>query len=110
MAVVTRDLPLGIAALPLDQTEAGPCGSEEVEVRVLLFSVLRDLVGTGDLTLRLPVPARGEDLIDWLSIDYPALRVYRAVTRIAVNEAYVPPFTELRDGDEIALITPVSGG
>ncbi len=106
------DLPTGIVALPLDPPrDDPPAGTPaEVGVRVLLFSVLRDLVGTGEIDLVLPAPARGEDVLDWLAVEYPAIRRYASVTRLAVNHVYAPPFTELRDGDEVALITPVSGG
>jgi molybdopterin converting factor small subunit len=35
---------------------------------------------------------------------------HRAAIRLAVNQTYVPTDTRLHDGDEVALITPVSGG
>ena len=82
----------------------------EIEVRVVLFSVLRELVGSSEIALKLPAPARGEDVVGRLAAEYPALRSYGSVTRLAVNEVYASPSTALRDGDEVALITPVSGG
>ena len=35
---------------------------------------------------------------------------FRSYIRIAVNEAYVDLGFELHDGDEVAIIPPVSGG
>ena len=77
---------------------------------VLLFSVLKQKVGQGRLTLSLEAPATGADLLDYLEVQYPALRDYRTVLRLAVNQEYVPETVTLADGDEVALITPVSGG
>jgi molybdopterin converting factor small subunit len=41
---------------------------------------------------------------------YPAIHPYLAKSAFAVNEQYVSPDTELKDGDQLALIPPVSGG
>ncbi len=79
-------------------------------LNVLLFSVLKQKVGEGSLTVRLEAPANGTDLLDHLEAQYPVLRAYRSVVRLAVNQEYVPETVALADGDEIALITPVSGG
>jgi molybdopterin converting factor small subunit len=81
-----------------------------VEVRVLLFSILREHVGAGEVTATLPAPATGRTLLDWLSERYPGVSTYRSVFLLAVNEQYVPLDTPLHDGDDVALITPVSGG
>ncbi len=77
---------------------------------VLLFSVLKQKVGVGSLTVSLESPARGDDLLDHLEGRYPVVGAYRAVIRLAVNQEYVSPDVDLNDGDEVALITPVSGG
>lgn len=81
-----------------------------VSVRVLLFSVLREGVGTGELAVALPEAATGADLLDRLGADHPEVARHRPVVRLAVNRRYVPTDTVLADGDEVALITPVSGG
>jgi molybdopterin converting factor subunit 1 len=81
-----------------------------VGVRVLLFSVLREYVGAGEVEVTLPAPATGRTLLDHLAERFPALRDYRPVVHLAVNEQYAPPDTPLSEGDEVALITPVSGG
>ena len=80
------------------------------QLRVLLFSVLREKVGRGSLTVSLDAPATGADLLDHLQAAYPALAAYRRVIRLAVNQSYAPAETPLADGDEVALVTPVSGG
>lgn len=80
------------------------------KIQVLLFSVLREQVGRGELEVPLPEPRTGSALLDQLQSTYPTLATYRPVIRLAVNQTYVPEETRLEPGDEVALITPVSGG
>ncbi len=81
-----------------------------VRLRVLLFSLLRERMGCDAVTVTLDAPATGADLLDRLTRDHPELRPFRPVVRLAVNREYVPETTPLAEGDEVALITPVSGG
>ncbi len=89
---------------------AGEASTGEITVRVLFFSVLREQVGRGELELSVKANSRSEELLDRLSATYPAVDEFRSVTRVAVNQSYVDGSVELMDGDEMALITPVSGG
>jgi molybdopterin synthase sulfur carrier subunit len=41
---------------------------------------------------------------------YPRLRAPAEATKFAVNLEYVDPTTPLRQGDEVVLLPPVSGG
>ena len=82
----------------------------QVRVRVLLFSTLRERLGRRELEVSVPAPATGRRLLDQLAAQYPAIAAYRPVIRLAVNQEYVPESVELHENDEIALITPVSGG
>ncbi len=77
---------------------------------VLLFSVLRQEVGRSALTVKVEAPVTGTALLDHLEDLYPAIGPYRSVVRLAVNQEYSPDDVLLVDGDEVALITPVSGG
>jgi molybdopterin converting factor small subunit len=81
-----------------------------ITVRVLFFSVLRERVGRGEIDVSIGSGACASQLLDELSRVYPAMDAFRGITRIAVNQIYVDEFVELREGDEVALITPVSGG
>ncbi len=83
---------------------------DSITVKVLLFSVLKEQTGFGELTINLAPPATGSDLLDTLCRSYPALGPYRPAVRLAVNHEYVSDQASLSDEDEIALITPVSGG
>ena len=82
----------------------------DLPVRVLLFSVLREGVGAGELHVSLPPGATGLDLLDRLGAAHPEVARHRPVVRLAVNRRYAPLDTPLAADDEVALITPVSGG
>jgi molybdopterin synthase catalytic subunit len=76
-----------------------------VKVAVKLFAALRERAGTRERELELADDAAVEDVWPALGLgDEPAGLVY------AVNRAYVDRSHALADGDEIALIPPVSGG
>lgn len=77
-------------------------------VHVRLFASYREAAGTSRMDAPLPVGARVRDLLEQLAAHMPAL--IRAPGMVAVNHTYVTAETELHDGDEVALIPPVSGG
>jgi sulfur-carrier protein len=80
----------------------------DICVHVRLFASYREASGTNRLETPLPPGARVQDLLDILAAQLPALS--RARGLVAVNQAYVAADTVLHDGDEVALIPPVSGG
>ena len=81
-----------------------------MRVSVLLFSVLRDAVGRGALDVDLPEGASGADLIAHLGRTYAPIQQVAGHVRLGINQRYASPDTPLNDGDEVALITPTSGG
>ncbi len=81
-----------------------------MRVSVKLFAILRDRAGVGELDLELAAGATVADAAEALGERLPALRGLAARVAYAVNRSYVKAATELSDGDELALIPPVSGG
>ena len=79
-------------------------------MRVLLFAALREAVGEKTLELELRNSATLGDALAQLESQHAALARYRGRLLVAVNEERVPHATPLREGDEIALLPPVSGG
>jgi molybdopterin synthase catalytic subunit/molybdopterin converting factor small subunit len=74
-----------------------------VTVRVRLFAALRERAGWSER--ELAGVTRVADVWSALDLgDEPPGLLY------AVNREYAPPERELEDGDEVALIPPVSGG
>jgi molybdopterin synthase catalytic subunit/molybdopterin converting factor small subunit len=76
-----------------------------MRVTVRLFAGLREHAGTGRQDLELGEAARVEDVWPALGLGAePAGLVY------AINRTYVERERTLTEGDEVALIPPVSGG
>lgn len=81
-----------------------------VRIRVRLFAVQREIAGTRQVELDLADGATVGDAWDALVAIHPRLAPGRASVRFARNGAYAEPPTALQDGDEVAMIPPVSGG
>ncbi len=75
---------------------------------VRLFASYREAVGASRLELPLAAGARVADVVAELRAQYPKLGATNGL--IAVNREYVGEQLVLHDGDELALIPPVSGG
>ncbi len=76
-----------------------------MNVRLVLFAGLRQAAGFKRDTVSLPESATVSDLLDRR---VPALR--DRTFYVAVNEEFAQRDTILQDGDEVALLPPVSGG
>lgn len=81
-----------------------------MNVGVLLFAGARDAVGKKSVVTQVSDGASVTTLLRQLTTEYPRLESLLDVTQVAVNEEYVPREHVLADGDEVALIPPVSGG
>jgi molybdopterin synthase catalytic subunit len=81
-----------------------------MRVRVLLFASLREAVGEKTLELELRDRATVADLLAQLEADHPVVARHRGKLFVARNEERAQPTAQLRDGDEVALLPPVSGG
>ena len=76
-----------------------------MRVTVKLFAGLRERAGTGDREIELPESAKIDAVWGALELgDEPAGLLY------AVNKEYADRDQALAEGDEVALIPPVSGG
>jgi MoaE-MoaD fusion protein len=80
-------------------------------VRILYFAIVRDrLGGLREEALEVEDGTTAADLPALLEARHPELSGLLSRVRIAVDEDFVDPGAPLRDGCEIALIPPVSGG
>ncbi|MGC8783506.1 MAG: molybdopterin converting factor subunit 1 [Armatimonadota bacterium] len=80
-----------------------------MKVRVLFFGHLKDRSGECE-QVDAPSPATVQDVLDILCKRHPELLQWLEFTRVAVNMEYASPDTPLHEGDEIALLPPMSGG
>jgi molybdopterin converting factor subunit 1 len=81
-----------------------------MRIRVRLFAILKDKAGVSEMTLDLSGAPSAADAVAEVGRRYPAVAAFLPRVAIAVNQAYAPPTSTLQDGDEVALIPPVSGG
>jgi MoaE-MoaD fusion protein len=84
--------------------------SKAVRIKVLMFAILRDLAGEGQTTLELEEGATVRDALARLGEKYPRVAPALGRVAVAVNQAYAKGEAVLSEGDELALIPPVSGG
>lgn len=85
--------------------------SKPIRVRVLLFAVLAEIAAVREVELELAPRSTVRNAVDALVQIRPSLEQSPlAHAFFAVNETYAPDDTVLQDGDELALIPPVSGG
>jgi molybdopterin converting factor subunit 1 len=75
-----------------------------------LFARARDLAGADTLTVELPAGATVGDLRKRLAEGRPALAGLLARSALAVDSEFAGDEVVLREGAEIALLPPVSGG
>jgi molybdopterin synthase catalytic subunit len=80
-----------------------------MRVHVLAFGVLKDFVETS-ATLELPEGACVRDVLEHLGKALEHDERLWASLAVAVNREYASADQGLRDGDEVALLPPVSGG
>ena len=81
-----------------------------ITVVVKIFAGARDIVGAGELQLTLPGQSPASAVLESLEARHPALTKWRPYLKLAVNQNYAQPSHILNDGDEVAVIPPVSGG
>lgn len=77
---------------------------------IRLFASVKDIARMSETSVDLPGASVAGDVLSFLISQYPEMQRFRSYIRIAVNESYVDPGFVLHDGDEIAIIPPVSGG
>ena len=80
-----------------------------MRLRVLCFGRLRDLLAP-EIVAELSAPATVDDLWRTLCEQHSVLAPYDGAIAIAVNQCFATSSTLLAEGDEVALLPPVSGG
>ena len=80
-----------------------------MRLEVLFFGVLRDRFSEREELLQFPGRTVAE-LVRYYRVVSPEIEGVWDTIAVAVNQVYVTGGTELKDGDEVALLPPVSGG
>lgn len=84
--------------------------AEEIQVRVKFFGPAKDLTDCEEMILRLRKGSSLSEAKEKLLEIFPKLGERLHHYRFAINADYANENSLLEDGDEIALIPPVSGG
>lgn len=82
-----------------------------MKLRVLFFSVLRDITGVDETTIELPAgQATVASLLDHLYALWPPLRSWDQSLLIALDHVYARRGDSLHEDAEVAIMPPVQGG
>jgi molybdopterin converting factor subunit 1 len=81
-----------------------------MRVTVRLFARLRDIAGASELTREVAPGTTIGAVWAGLAREFPDFAAYERSISSAVNADYTRMDREVRDGDEIAFLPPVSGG
>ncbi len=84
--------------------------SNEIKVRTRFLGPAKELTGRDEMVLTLPRGSSVANAISALLREFPKFNDHINRYRFAVNFEYADENTLLKDGDELALIPPVSGG
>jgi MoaE-MoaD fusion protein len=84
--------------------------TDTIKVRVRAFASAREALGFGDRQMTLAAGTTVAGLLAQLAADHPTAGLAWRRLAVAVNRGYAPSETALVEGDEVALIPPVSGG
>ena len=80
-----------------------------MNLKVLLFGISKDLLGTTSLVFSISPNTTVLEFKTQLQKEYPQLSEINSYA-IAINESYASNETVLKENDMVAVIPPVSGG
>jgi molybdopterin converting factor subunit 1 len=81
-----------------------------MRINVKLFAIVRERAGVGELEISLDEGATVEKAAQHLMEKLPHIASSLPRVAFAVNQTYASRDTILHEGDELAIIPPVSGG
>jgi MoaE-MoaD fusion protein len=81
-----------------------------MKIGVLFFGLLKDVVGRACETVDLPEGAGVRDVLRHYAREAPRFEAMVPSLAISVNQEYSGADRVLREGDEVGLLPPVSGG
>jgi molybdopterin converting factor subunit 1 len=81
-----------------------------MRIRVLLFGQLKDIVGRQEESLELEPGSRLSSVMAHYAGRYPGFQGLANSIACSINQEYAPVTAVLKEGDEVGLLPPVSGG
>jgi len=87
-----------------------PVALARMRIQVLFFGLLKDICGRPADTIELPEGASASAVFEYYAARFPRLREMASSIVLARNHEFATALEPLADGDEVALLPPVSGG
>ncbi len=84
--------------------------SSLIRISILYFANVKDATGVRKDAIELPQDTPIKKLLTKISLTYPNIKGMLNNIQISVNYKVVNMNTILKDGDEVALLPPISGG
>ena len=86
--------------------------SDTVQVTILFFAKARELIGKSSSTCSLPSSCSYVELLNLIKAKFPHLEKLGDAFVLSLNEDYIDEESQvqLNQGDELAVIPPISGG
>jgi len=81
-----------------------------MRIQIRVFAALRELMPASAFELDVPTGSSCDSVRSRLSHDFSAAKGVLEHCMLAVNGQYATRELALREGDELALLPPVSGG
>src|SRR5581483_1493036 len=87
-----------------------PAGGDPMEIKVLFFGALKDIVGRAEEFLELEEGSNIGRVYEIYAERFPKLAQHSASLLFSRNREFAGRQEPLREGDEVAFLPPVSGG
>ena len=83
-----------------------------MRVKVLFFGATAETVGQREIEISLDENINAETALESIFAEYPSLEQNHSenLLHFSVNQEYASGSESIRDGDELAVFTAVSGG
>jgi molybdopterin synthase catalytic subunit len=81
-----------------------------LKITVKFFASYKEVLGKEQIEIQLDDNSTVDHLLSRLRQDYPKLGNLMETLVVSINLEYATFDTKLREGDEVALLPPVSGG
>ena len=79
-----------------------------IEIEILLFGAIADALGASRIRKSVSTEMNASEFLARLKDEYPNLAKHKLL--ISINQEYATGDETIRDGDEVAIFTAVSGG
>ena len=83
---------------------------KDLKITILYFARVKDLVGLEKEIIYLSYGTTVETLLVKISLNHPKIKDMLNIIQVAINYKIVNKNAHLKNGDEVAILPPVSGG